>query len=606
MIWRIEYVEDPNTHKRVPTVNRTQVTSIFADEDYKSAIKYSDPAQREIYENEAKTIDEIQKGILEISNKEKPFDVFICYKESDQDGNRTVDSTLAQDIYYQLTKLNKRIFFARITLEDKVGSAYEPYIFSALNSAKIMIVVGTKHEYLNSVWVKNEWSRFLSLMKNDHRKYIIPCYRDMDPYDLPDQLSTLQSYNMANIGFIQDLIRGVTKILESDKQDEAPTPVDDKSNANRIVNINKRGYMAIEDSLWEEADKHFGHVLDIDPSNADANIGKILTEEKQTDIMSFIDIILKKLSQSASQKIEAATPDNEHIEEMVNKYSILSYLSKNTIRKLYEFNLIYECTFPMSPNLIDSVMNNFDKMFIKVHIAVKGEEKNKFEKIRNNFKHEAERIISKNQNAVNDELEKIREAYKKHIEDADKKAKELYEEAYAERDKDYKILCKSQRRMRHPDGLKKLSEKFGHIKDYADCQKRSSQCLHKAKVNQYMSYIIMAVLSILFLAVDTVPKIMIDKNGDVNWFLQVIYVSLPMIIFIIITALLIKMDICFSEMPGFLNILIFFLSIITNFIIFGIVYPDNGLTQFLAVCSNKIPQAILGLITLVITMKGFY
>ena len=37
----IEYVEDPSTHKRVPTVNRAQFTSVFDDEDYKSAIKYA-------------------------------------------------------------------------------------------------------------------------------------------------------------------------------------------------------------------------------------------------------------------------------------------------------------------------------------------------------------------------------------------------------------------------------------------------------------------------------------------------------------------------------------------------------------------------------------
>ena len=42
----IEYVEDPATHKRVPTVNRTQFTSIYDDEDYKSALQYAGGYQR--------------------------------------------------------------------------------------------------------------------------------------------------------------------------------------------------------------------------------------------------------------------------------------------------------------------------------------------------------------------------------------------------------------------------------------------------------------------------------------------------------------------------------------------------------------------------------
>jgi hypothetical protein len=93
----IEYVDDPATHKRIPTVNRAQFTSVFDDVNYKSAIQYADPARRELYEIEAKTINDIQKGILAISEKEDPFDVFICYKETDQNGRRTMDSVLANE-----------------------------------------------------------------------------------------------------------------------------------------------------------------------------------------------------------------------------------------------------------------------------------------------------------------------------------------------------------------------------------------------------------------------------------------------------------------------------------------------------------------------------
>ena len=181
----IEYVEDPSTHKRVPTVNRAQFTSVFMNENYKSAIQYADAYQRSIYEEEAKNIDNIQKGILEISQNEEPFDVFICYKETDEHGRRTHDSVLANDLYHQLTQEGFKVFFSRITLEDKLGAAYEPYIFAALNSAKVMVVIGTKPEYFNAVWVKNEWARFLAQIKNGADKILIPAYKDMDPYNLP-------------------------------------------------------------------------------------------------------------------------------------------------------------------------------------------------------------------------------------------------------------------------------------------------------------------------------------------------------------------------------------------------------------------------------------
>ena len=60
----IEYVEDPKLRKRIPTINRAQFTSILADDDYKSALKYADAFQRAVYEREAKSIDEIHKNIL--------------------------------------------------------------------------------------------------------------------------------------------------------------------------------------------------------------------------------------------------------------------------------------------------------------------------------------------------------------------------------------------------------------------------------------------------------------------------------------------------------------------------------------------------------------
>ena len=278
----IEYVEDPVTHERIPTCHRAQVISILSDEDYQNAIKYAPDTQaREIYETEAKRIAEIQKGILAISSQEKPYDVFICYKETDDSGSRTKDSTLAQEIYYQLTNEGYKVFFSRITLEDKLGQEYEPYIFAALNSAKVMLVVGTKPENFSAIWVKNEWSRFLAIMKNDRKRVLIPCYRDMDPYDLPEELSSLQSQDMSKIGFMQDLIHGVKKVLGSDKQSVPNVTV--QSAGPGVASLHKRAVLFLEDSDWDSASEYFDRILDIDPEYAPAYIGKVQVKKASSD-----------------------------------------------------------------------------------------------------------------------------------------------------------------------------------------------------------------------------------------------------------------------------------------------------------------------------------
>ncbi len=284
----IEYVEDPATKRHIPTVNRAQFTSVFDDENYKSAIANADEKQKEIYESEAAEINEIQKKILAIAQNEEPFDVFICYKETDANGRRTRDSVDATDLYYQLKNEGFKVFFAKITLEDKLGVEYEPYIFAALNSAKVMVVLGSKQEYFNAVWVKNEWSRYLALVKKaGGKKMLIPAYRDMDPYDLPDEFSHLQAQDMSKLGFMQDLVRGIKKILGENKSaSNAKMP---QGSVENIVPMLKRAFLFIEDENWQQADEYLEKVLDIDPENGEAYLGKLMIEyriSRKADIAS--------------------------------------------------------------------------------------------------------------------------------------------------------------------------------------------------------------------------------------------------------------------------------------------------------------------------------
>lgn len=276
----IEYVDDPLTSKKIPTCHRTQFDSVFSDPDYKAAIKNADVLAREVYETEAKEIDGIQKHILEISQKEERFDVFICYKESDETGRRTIDSVIAQDLYSALTQKGYKVFFSKITLETKLGEMYEPYIFAALNSAKVMLVIGTKEAYFNAVWVRNEWSRFIKIMERDHDKYLIPCYKDMDAYDLPMEMASFQAQDMGKIGFLQDLLYGIDKLFGKTarpvKVEEKPTAV--IQNGVNYSALLERAQILIEDGDTKKADSLLEKVLNNDPKNAKAYFYKLLID----------------------------------------------------------------------------------------------------------------------------------------------------------------------------------------------------------------------------------------------------------------------------------------------------------------------------------------
>lgn len=321
----IEYVEDPTTHERKPTVNRMQNASIFADENYKSALKYADDLQKAILEKEANAINEIQKKFFEISRNEEPFDIFICYKETDEFGKRTQDSVYANELYHELTKKGFKVFFAPITLGNKLGVAYEPYIFAALNSAKVMVTLATKAEYFNAVWVKNEWSRYLSLIKNGAKKTLIPAYKGFDAYELPQEFSYLQAQDMNELGFMIKLIDGIETILGADKktqkseaQNVAYTATNN-SGTRDVDNLLKRVKIFLNDKNWAAANAKCEAVLDLDPENANAYIYKLLTKVQ----LSTIDELSKHL-----------TPLNTYTEYN----NALRFADNQTSEKLIEIN----------------------------------------------------------------------------------------------------------------------------------------------------------------------------------------------------------------------------------------------------------------------------
>ncbi len=129
-------------------------------------------AIKKLYEDEAKAInEEIQKGILAISQKKSLSMCLSATKRPITAAEEHRTASLQMTFIISSRRRGFKVFFSRITLEDKLGTAYEPYIFAALNSAKGHGSARHKaREYFNAVWVKNEWSRYLSLVKNSNGK----------------------------------------------------------------------------------------------------------------------------------------------------------------------------------------------------------------------------------------------------------------------------------------------------------------------------------------------------------------------------------------------------------------------------------------------------
>ncbi len=280
----IEYVDDPGTGRKIPTCHRTIPQSVLDDVDYKAAYSKADVMSKNVYSKEAEAIDVLQKQILAIVAKEEAYDIFICYKETDDDTLiRTEDSADAQDLYTELSKDGYRVFFARVTLKSKAGSEYEPYIYAALSSAKVMLVIGSKPEYFNAVWVKNEWSRFMDMAKAQSGKVLIPCYKNMDAYDMPKEFRNLQALNMSDVLFYSSLKNNLertiikSKVLESGVQSMG-SAVTGGAAVIQVDSLLKRAMQFLEQKDWAKATEYADRILDAFPECEDAYLVRLMSK----------------------------------------------------------------------------------------------------------------------------------------------------------------------------------------------------------------------------------------------------------------------------------------------------------------------------------------
>ena len=481
----IEYVEDPTTHEWLPTCHRASFDSFLEDVDYLAALEHADPSARERYRQDAEKITEVQRGILSISQNEKPFDVFICYKETDENGQRTRDSLLAQEIYYGLTEQGCRVFFARITLEDKVGTMYEPYIFAALHSARVMVVVGTSAKNLNAVWVRNEWSRFLALMRKDRNKLLLPCYRDMDPYDMPEQLSVLQAYDMSKIGFLQDLVRGVNKVLGGGKEPEhaRETLVVQGKEGSSLTALLRRGELSLEDGEWKAADEFFDRVLDMDAECAVAYRGKFLAGAQQKSLADYTAARIEQArSEETSTPMEAVQADEAHIAAAMEQFAVPGYVTKTAVKDLYA-----------PPQKFASVVGYWraaaqgeqallanDRNLKKARAFAAGAFKKTLEDEMSAVERCWNEAIAQAQLRDEQLAQEAKEAYAQALKNGDDAAQKQYENATARRESDYQQLCKRQTEARQDEEeWQKLGYEFQRLGDYKDSVERAKQCAEK-------------------------------------------------------------------------------------------------------------------------------
>ncbi len=180
----------------VPTCHRVHTESVFRNEYYKKALSLAQGENKERYATLGERIEEVRKGIIEKVEDGENYDVFICFKATEigDETRKTRDYDLGMSIYEHLTKRGYKVFFSAKTLNRIKETEFEPYIFKALSTAKVMLLLCSSNEKIDSAWVKNEWGRYLDMHNG---KGLVPicgnAYERYSPTQLPNDLQKLNA-----------------------------------------------------------------------------------------------------------------------------------------------------------------------------------------------------------------------------------------------------------------------------------------------------------------------------------------------------------------------------------------------------------------------------
>lgn len=439
----IEYADNASG-KKVPVCHRISYDSVMDDEDFELVMENSDSESRAIFREEAKIIEENRKKYIQIAEREQPYDIYISYRAKDDNGDKTAVSEIAGHLYNKLTSAGYSVFLSEAALKGKKQSDCEPYIYSALNSANVMLALGTSYDDYNDVWVKNEWNRYLEIAEKNKNKCLIPCYKDVDEYDIPKEFAGLKVCQLGNDDTFNNIMAEIANVVKPESVNQ-PAPEPEKAEpAEEIeleeieiiepVDINKlldEGFSAISDKNWKEANKLFFQVLDEEPDNSKAYWGQLLVQQECTNAREMADnLYLQVIGNTSDNTYELEIRDRR--QEIKDKYPVANLFSEEEYANLFDVHFNYQSGVENTKSAIAANNEHYilsdNELFKRAKQNADAEVAAGIEEFVANVNRHLDEILKNVTEQEQQEIEEARQqetAYFSKLEDAFKKADDM-------------------------------------------------------------------------------------------------------------------------------------------------------------------------------------
>lgn len=137
------------------------------------------------------------------------YEVFLSFKNTDENGNATLDSRVAEDIYERLAAAGVEVFFSNLEIQRRVDREWEKLIERALDESRVMIVIGSRLDYVKSKWVEKEWRNFFRQRADGADKQMISVFEGFPLTSLPDAFGVIQNYRFREVRLAAERALGI-------------------------------------------------------------------------------------------------------------------------------------------------------------------------------------------------------------------------------------------------------------------------------------------------------------------------------------------------------------------------------------------------------------
>lgn len=150
------------------------------------------------------------------------YDIFISFKNTDENGARTEDSFVAEQLYESFKSQGFRVFYSNKVLNEVGAAAYKNAIEDALENSQVLISIATSVDYLLSQWVSYERESFHNdiLSGRKKRACIVPFMKNISGLDVPRSLRNYQTFQIG-INSTGEVVDFVKKFLKTEDKKES-------------------------------------------------------------------------------------------------------------------------------------------------------------------------------------------------------------------------------------------------------------------------------------------------------------------------------------------------------------------------------------------------